>query len=52
MFNKGKTMQEKVEKQQADLAMKRIKLAEMQTDLQIRGTREAMHNSEIARLRA
>jgi hypothetical protein len=46
-------MAEKAEQERAKLEMKRLKVAQMDADLQIRGRREAMQNaSEIARLRA
>ena len=47
-----KSMAEKAENEQEKLRMKRIKLAMIETDAQMRATKMKMHNSEIARLRA
>ena len=45
-------MAEKAENAQDKLRLKRLKLAEMQTDVQIKGERQRMQNAEIARLKA
>jgi hypothetical protein len=47
-----KSMAEKAENEQAKLQMKRIKMAQMATDLDMKAMKEKMRNTEIARLRA
>lgn len=49
---KSKSMAEKAEDAQMKLHMKRIQLAQMQTDTQIVGEKEKRRSAEIARLRA
>jgi hypothetical protein len=52
MFTQRKSMAEKAADEQEKLRMKRIKLASMQTDTQIRGEIERRRSYEIARLRS